>query len=601
MNTFSRNLFVILSTLGTLLITLNLISYSKYGIDFTDESFYLIWMSNPFIYNGSFTQFGFVYHLLYVLLDGNIVHIRQANILITFGLAWGFVYFFISSIALDRNANLIERLSISTGLAASSLIVFDSFLITPSYNSLNLQALLIAATGLLLADKKTNRASITGWLLIGFGGWLVFMAKPSSALALAIAALVYLLLARKFSIRLLTISVVCALASLLASALIIDGSIAAFIRRIQLGLEFGHYLEAGHTLGQILRIDGFKLGSKFKFFILLISSAVFIAIWCLYAEKKKWSVVGLSISIIFFVITAFLALGQIQQPIKLGFYQGLLIFALVYASVIAVLVFGRLNSLKTISAQQWSVAALFIVMPHIYAFGSENNYWRHGSSAAIFWLLGGLVILAPLIRRRDGLVIVFPVVLAAQAITAILLQTGLEDPYRQPQPLRLNLTTLEIGPQKSTLILPHGYAEYISNAVQAAHNADFDSKMPVIDLTGQSPGIVYALDAESIGHAWTLGGYAGSEAFVEAGLGQVSCEKIALAWVLFEQEGPLSIPTDFMLRLGLNFPNEYEKVGAWQTAEGAGGFETRRIQELYKPIHPEYSMNKCESLRGLSK
>ena len=40
MNSFSRNLLITLSTLGTLLIMFNLMSYGKYGVDFTDESFY---------------------------------------------------------------------------------------------------------------------------------------------------------------------------------------------------------------------------------------------------------------------------------------------------------------------------------------------------------------------------------------------------------------------------------------------------------------------------------------------------------------------------------------------------------------------------------
>lgn len=594
----SRNFYIILSTLGTLLIIFNLISYGKYGLDFTDESFYLVWMSNPSIYSGSITQFGFIYHFLYELLDGDIAHIRQANILMTFGLAWGLVYVFFSSIGLNIHANLVARLSITSGIAVSALILFEHLLLTPSYNSLNLQALLVSATGLILADKETNRASIAGWVLIGFGGWLVFMAKPSSALALAIATLVYILTSGKFSIRLLSLSVLCAIVLLFVSALIIDGSVVGFINRIQLGIKFGEYLQGGHTLAQILRIDGFRLGSNFKFIFFLISSAIFIAIWCLYTEKKKWRLVGIFISIAFFAITALSALNQIQYPLRLGRFQVLLIFALVYASVIAVMVFGRLRVLKAISAKQWSVACLFFIMPHVYAFGTNTNYWDRGSSAAIFWLLGGLVILAPLIHRRVGLITIFPIVFANQAITAIILNTGLETPYRQPQPLRLNQHVLEIGPQKSTLILPHGYAEYISNAMTSAHNAGFEPKMPVIDLTGQSPGILYVIGAESIGHAWMIGRYPGSEAFVEAGLKQVSCEKNAAAWVLLEQKVDRTriISTDFMMRLGLDFPNGYEKVGAWQTAKGAGGFNTKRTQELYKPIYPEVSMKKCQAL-----
>ena len=154
MDPYSNNLYATLSTLGTLLIIFNLFSYGKYGVDFTDESFYLVWMSNPFIYNGSVSQFGFVHHLLYELLDGYIAHIRQANILLVFGLNWWVVYFFISSVAFDLHASLVEKLSSSVGLATGALIAFDSLVVTQSYNSLNFQGLRIAATGLLLVDKK---------------------------------------------------------------------------------------------------------------------------------------------------------------------------------------------------------------------------------------------------------------------------------------------------------------------------------------------------------------------------------------------------------------------------------------------------------------
>lgn len=76
------------SAFVTTLILAWVLWYCSYGIDFTDESFYLVWMANPFNYGESVTQFGFVYHLLYELLHGDIVALRRVNILITFGLAW---------------------------------------------------------------------------------------------------------------------------------------------------------------------------------------------------------------------------------------------------------------------------------------------------------------------------------------------------------------------------------------------------------------------------------------------------------------------------------------------------------------------------------
>jgi len=39
----------------------------------------LTWASNPFICDFSTTQFGFIYHPLYVLLGGDIATLRQAT------------------------------------------------------------------------------------------------------------------------------------------------------------------------------------------------------------------------------------------------------------------------------------------------------------------------------------------------------------------------------------------------------------------------------------------------------------------------------------------------------------------------------------------
>lgn len=588
---------VAMCALGTFLLIWQLLKYSAYGIDFTDESFYLVWIANPFLYDVSVYLFGFIYHPLYILLGGDISSLRQANILITFGLAWILTYIFLVSLVPDLKENLITLLTVSAGFATSVFILFDSWLPTPSYNSLALQSLLISTAGLILADKSAQRASIIGWVLIGVGGWLAFMAKPSSALALAVGVFIYLLIARKISIRMLALAIVCSLALLLISALLIDGSILLFLKRIQLGVELIGYLGGGHSTSQILRIDQFQLGEKLKTTILLVSGALLLSLWSMCAKNKKWSFIGLIISIILFLITALLTLGQIQRAAGFGQFQGLLIFAVVYAATAAALMCGRLQALKTVTARQWSIAALFLVMPHIYAFGTNGNYWQAGSSAAFFWLLAGLTLLGPLIRERASWLLALPLAVAAQAVTANLLQTGLEQPYRQPQPLRLNVSKLEIGPQRSVLTLSEDYSEYITSAMAAAKNAGFNRNMPMIDLSGQSPGILYSLGAKSIGQAWIIGGYPGSLKFAEASLSRTSCENIGVAWILLEPDGPRSISSELMSRLGADFPGAYKQMGMWQTAEGAGGFKARRKQQLYRPVKPQETIANCQILR----
>lgn len=586
----------VLSVIGTALIVGWLVAHGAYGIDLTDESFYLVWISNPFIYDSSRTQFGFVYHPLYRLLNGDISSLRQANFLITFGLAWGLVYAYLHSLRVTFQESRITLHVAAAGLATGALIIFATWLPTPSYNSLALQALLITCTGLILAEADNTHSSILGWLIVGIGGWLAFMAKPSTALAVTVLGGAYLLAAGKFSVRLFLLTSVCFASLLLASAISIDGSPLAFVDRFKRGMEFGQILT--DKLGHILRVDEFQLERRFKLSLLAIALMLYFSIRGILHEDERKRLLGLIISVVFFGLTALLTLGVIHWAAGFAPFHGMLIFGVTFAVLAAGAQSWLGQKIKSITRPQWSLAALFMVMPHVYAFGTDNNYWSQGGWAAIFWLMGGLILFAPLIRQKNSGVLVLPVVLATQAVTALLLQAGAEQPYRQPQPLRLNDTIHSVGPDKSELRLSADSANYLSRATTAAQVAGFQPGTPIIDLTGQSPGILFALGAKNIGQPWTLGGYPGSMRFLKAGLSRFSCREIAASWLLVEPNGPLSISPEVVLSQGAEFPGGYERAGTWSTAEGSGGFVASRVQELYRPVKTEETRLACERLRA---
>ena len=75
---------------------------SYFGYDFTDEGYYLNWISNPWIYKASVSQFGFMYHPLYRLVGGDLPLLRQCNIFIIFGLAWILCLVLLRSIAKEN-------------------------------------------------------------------------------------------------------------------------------------------------------------------------------------------------------------------------------------------------------------------------------------------------------------------------------------------------------------------------------------------------------------------------------------------------------------------------------------------------------------------
>ena len=593
----AHHVTALLCLISTAVIAAWLWKYSAYGLDFTDDSFYIVWMENPYIYSFSTTQFGFIYHWLYVLLDGDIASLRRFNILTTLFLAWWFAYFFLSWLAPEAQTRRLSLFAAAAGIATSALILFDSWLPTPNYNGLALHALFITGIGAVLAERSHHLRSCTGWLLIGLGGWLAFMAKPSTAFALAIVLSIYLLMSKKFSLRLLLLSISTAVALLIVSALLIDGSVEAFARRVQLGIKYGQNLNGTNIL-QILRIDNFRFRVKDQLIAAAIAAVGLAGIWGIITAKPRGAFLAVAISICVLSLIAALASGAIHGTIGLGEFQGLSIFGVMLIAAVASFLFGGRRTLKEISSAQWSMAALFISMPYVYALGTNRNYWVNGSWAGIFILLAFVTLLGPIARARRNWAFVLPLASCTQAVAAVLLQTGLEQPPRQPQPLRLNDTIIEVGPRRSPLVLSSGFASYITDSVRIAQESGFPPGTPVIDLSGHSPGILFALGAKSIGQPWTLGGWPGTFEFAKASLDQVSCDEVAAAWLLLEPNGPNSIPTELISALGPNFPSGYQKVGDWQTAKGAAGFDRRRGQEFYKPTNPDAGREACRALRA---
>lgn len=574
-----------LSVLCTLVTLGWVLWYCRYGFDFTDEGFYLVWMSNPYNYNVSATQFGYIYHPLFELLDGNIAVLRQANALITFCLSWLLGNIFLKTVFGNKSLLGIHRIIISAAFATtavSSLVYAGLWLPTPSYNSLALKALLVAAVGLLLADKHISRASIIGWFLIGASGWLAFMSKPTTAAALGFCAGSYLLFARKFNARLLVIPVITSVGLIVLSAVVIDGSIITFVDRLKNGVEMYRILGGGHT--NLFRFDDLQLGGRGFLIFVACTVAFYSAAYFSQVNSKSLKYSGTILSITFVVVILAIVLRIVNKTLHVGQFQGLLIWSVPFAAILAGLTRYRLDGLLRISRENWLLMLAFMMLPYVYAFGTNGNYWFSAAVAGLFWVLAGLVFLNPIANHPKFLSLLLSLGFAVQMITVILVQGGFETPYRQPQPLRANNYELVIGRPGSSVILSKGFGQYVAEAIGAARNAGFKKGMPVIDLTGQSPGVLYSLGASNIGQVWTVGGYPGSEALAVMMLKKVACQELASAWLLTEPEGPRKLSPDILMSFGANMATDFEVVGRFKTAEGVGGYNEVQIQQLLKPI-----------------
>lgn len=594
-----NRLILSLSAIVTICTLIWLLNYCRYGFDFTDEGFYLVWMSNPFNYSVSVTQFGFIYHPLYQLLNGNIAALRQANILITFALAWVLANVFLKIVfgnqSLERTPRIVISGAIATAAAAISIVHAGMWLSTPSYNSLALQALLVATIGLLLADKRSSRVSIAGWILIGIGGWLAFMAKPTTAAALGLLSALYLLMASKINVRLLAISLTVAVGLIVLSAFAIDGSIIAFIDRLKSGFETTQILGLGnHTFDQLLRLEDFPLKEISSRLLITGTAVIFSAAYFSQAKMKTLVYGGAILSIAFALVSLAIICGfNYEIPFSRKF-PGLLLWSVPFASILAGFAIYRFKGLLQIRRPQWALSLTFLALPYVYAFGTGSNYWNPIAKTGVFYVLASFVFLSPIPLNRRLTALLLSLGLAIQVITVAIVHTGIESPYRQNQPLGTNNCKMEIGRPGSTLILSKEFGQYIKEAINVATLAGFKKGTPMIDLSGQSPGILYVLGASNIGQAWTIGGYPGSDKLAVGMLKRTSCEELSRAWLLIETEGPRKISPEILSSFGANLATDFEIVGTFKTAKGAGGHKKARVQQLLKPVRSiEDAMTAC--------
>jgi len=562
-------------------------------------------MSNPWIYTASATQFGFIYHPLYLLFHGNITLLRQANILIIFGLAW-VLCMVVFRATIDAHAqslswNRLPMLALAAVISTCSLVYFcpHGWLATPSYNSLIFKALLLSSIGLLLAEKSISKISITGWLLIGVGGWLAFMAKPTSAAALSGVTCICLLLTSKFNCRLLAIALLTATALLIASAWVIDGSLVIFIDRLRAGLEAVRILGAGQM--NMFRIDNLLMSSKEKFILAFFSASTFGAICLAASGGKARMMAGHSLALLF-ALTSLVIISEsfLFQAIELREYYFHFMWKdlyppptkLIWAVPLSALAFcfvvmRKLPCFKG-SRIQWGIALYFAVLPHVSAFGTGNNYWLQGSLAGFFWILAGLVIFIPAISIRGNWRTMLPLVMSGQLITVFLLQAAMERPYyAQPEPFRQYNNVIAIGINQSELMLPQALADYYRTIKKMAIQAGFRPGVPMLDMTGEGPGTLYAIGAKAIGQPWMIGGYAGSDNMAISMLNRVSRTDITEAWILVDPDSRLKLSLTILSHFGLSIEQNFvlaAELSFSSASVARHGVPSRRLQ-LWKPKH----------------
>ncbi len=570
------------------------------GVDLTDEGYYFNWISNPWLYQYYASQFGYIYHPIYKVLGNSIVHLRQANMVISFGLSWLLSYFVLKQTLQNASKTLLIVASASLALPALYILMITGLWVpSPSYNSLNFQGCLIVALGFVFAINQNTNQKIIAGILIGLGGWLVFMAKPSTALLLAVVSVIYYLPTIKKDWRILLIAGSVAILLLLLSAFLIDGSILQFIERYQVGLQFMSAMGGGHGLANLFKLDFFTLSTWFKFKIILLTALLFFGVKLTNSNKSK---LNIAFAIVLLIIIG-ACFNQVLNPSfvseKVNKYHTLIITALTLASLLLFFL-GQRTKQGLISNK---LILLFLILPYLFAAGTSNNYWQTAAGASVFWVLATVLLLA---RTTPNLQIpclptLSLVVCFVVGVSVLGVFDSMRAPYRQTDAI-LKQTATYIDPHtQQTLVLSNDTAKYLNTLKKVLQKANFKPNTPVIDLTGHHPGTLYFMKAKAIGQAWTIGGYDGSYRLASMALYQASCEEIASAWLLIEKDGRRRIFEKVLTEHGLN-PSKltYQKVDKFetQTLRDWGSISKTHPDGIYmhyllKPVDVENQTKAC--------
>lgn len=544
------DLFVLIGVAAALVVFGELCWLANRSLDVSDEGFYLNWLRDPWLYDASTSLFGFLYHPLYEFVDGDLADLRRANVAFTAAIGTGLAFAILRAGAQGRAPrSRTSDVAVSFVASVSFCAMYNQWLPTPSYNWLSLHGLGLATTGLVLAMAHAGRSSgMAGGVAAGVGLWLCFLAKPTTAALAAVLMLAVLLVVSWRRWWTLVVGLFTTLVLLLATALLVDGSVGGFRDRLQAGADDTRLLGSGYAYDQLLRMDELEWSPTLRLTFVLLAALGFLLVSY---RGQRGSLATFVAFVALAATTVWVVIDGVDDGIRFERFQALLAAAIPLGGAVAILLTRHATLRRGTARPLVAIAIVLALLPYVYIFGSNNNYWHGGAYAGGFWTMALLALLAAAGTSSRAPHVVLLVLLASQVVTAALVQAGAHAPYRQSQSAYEMTHEVSVPGSAAHPKVGDADAAFLTRLQRSARTAGIDADTPVIDMTGRSPGLVYVLGARAIGSPWMIGGYPGSRDLAEVALERVACREIAAAWILDEPGGTRDLPLELLGQSGI--------------------------------------------------
>ena len=560
-----------------------LISNTNKGFDFTDEGYYFNRLEGEF-YKYSFSNFSEIIRPLYLFLKKNIVLLRISNIFISISLGYCLISqvyskFKLSDFLFD-NTNLRKMFFLSISFI-SLLEILQIKIYTPSYNNLCFYGVSIASIAL-IRIYNSEKKEFLNFVLLSLSIILLFLAKPPSALVLSFFILLAsIILKKKFKLHSLSIFF-----GIFVSILFISNFYE--IQIINLFETYKYHYNvlqmrgSTHGVSFIFQDTYFLIKDFFLNIHLVLYWVLFYLNIIFYNNFKKLRIITWISN--FYLISPLITFYLFKENI-------IFLISFYFAFPISILITYLSTNKNKINKNKLILFINIFLMPYFYSIGTNNSYIYTICRVPIFFIISGLIIASDLINnmpkimkiKLERLLIIFSI------LSTIIFFNFLSEfnlyPYRQETNLFDYSKSFSIRGNTELKISDSAF-KYLKDSNNYINKYNFENNQLVLDLTGRSPGFIYAIGGKPLLAPWILGGYPGSNKVLGYFLDKAELEDLKNAWILTEPNTNQSLNEHLLLDKGIDLCNEkqYKLVFKVDSSKINPYFGQESFQYLYKPI-----------------
>ena len=585
-----------LATMAIVIVAVQAVMFivaARRGFDLTDESFYLLtyrhWTEWP-----SVSLFGAYFTWPYVLVGHDVWAMR----LLGFALLLGAAIWF-GSEAQRAFGALVGRRSrdgeLATAVAAAAAIwsYYGASPVspTPSYNLLTLAcALVVLALALRLGrivHDDAPRGRLATAFALGLVGSVGVASKFSSGLlVLALALAVFAALAwHRLDAGVWSRVVLAAIAGLALNLLTLWIADPGLPLRFERGIEVTLAMMERSATGEVaaLVFGALPQDALHALRVLLWPLVFAVLVLTAGAQLRRRPLADA------LAVAVFVAGALVYTFVKDNrFYRVVLVTWIAVLLGCAALWLLRARLASGARVRSLVVAGAILVVPFAYSYGTSNALLQHMGMAAIFPLVIAAVLIRTMWLERAVPTWLFAGALALLAAlpAEIVVRQWVDGryTYRLGASLAEQTVPLPANPGGIDLDVTPALARSLESYLLLLRSAGFSSGQPLIDFTGQSPGLVAIANGAPVGAIWYIGGVYAGERMARMSLGWVDAAQVRRAWLLTTPDGATTIASWRSIVEEKTGTFAHEEAGRFTIPDPSSDDKTKTIEvTLWQP------------------